>query len=234
MDVSARWAREGLRRRGLDPIELVTSDDLAHARWVHYVGKQGSRVEVGLRDGRVLRSDSVHGTLNRLIYPPQGDLLLIHPSDRSYVIQEMMALFISWLNALPGPLLNRPSPECLCGRLRSLAEWLWLAARARLPTPASRLSSNDMPLPPSLSVRAPDPGSDLRTLLVVGDHVIGPPTPMAIEEGCRRLGALARQSLLGLEFSVGAHETWRLVGASGLPDLRQGGDALLDALARNL
>jgi len=44
--------------------------------------------------------------------------------------------------------------------------------------------------------------------------------------------ALARASLLGLEFTVGCcGEGWKLAGVSGMPDLREGGDALLDALA---
>lgn len=233
-DAPARWAHQGLRRRGLEPVEFVTSDDLAHARWVHHVGEAGARVEVGLRDGRVLHSDSVRGALNRLVYPPQGDLLLIQPSDRSYVVQELMAFFMSWLSALPGPVLNGPSPECLCGRARSLAEWLWLAGRAGLPTPRYKLSSADPPAQPSLNVRMPDPGPDLKTLLVVGDHIVGPAAPAAIGEGCRRLAALAHAPLLGLEFSAGPRGMWTFAGAMGLPDLRVGGDALLDALASSL
>src|SRR4051794_15909529 len=50
-DDSARWAFEGLRMRGLTPIDFVTCDDLAHARWVHYVGKRGALIEMRLRDG---------------------------------------------------------------------------------------------------------------------------------------------------------------------------------------
>ena len=233
-DAPARWAREGLRSRGLEPVELVTSDDLAHARWVHRVGEEGARVEVALRDGRTFRSDSVRGTLNRLVYPPRGDLLLIHPSDRSYVVQELMAFFMSWLCALPGPLLNPPSPECLCGRARPLAEWLWLAARAGLSGPPCRVSSDELPAAPSLNVRVPGSGPDLRTLIVVGERVVGAPAPPAIGEGCRRLAALSHTPLLGLEFSTGPGESWQLVGAGGLPDLRRGGEALLDALAASL
>jgi hypothetical protein len=233
-DAPARWALEGLRRSGLEPVELVTSDDLAHARWVHSVGPRGARVELQLCDGRAFRGDSVRGALNRLVSPPQGSLLLIHPSDRSYVAQELMAFFMSWLQALAGPVLNRPTPESLCGRVRSLAEWLWLAGRAGLPTPSYRLSSEDSPAQPSLHVRMPDPAPDLRTLLVVGDRVVGAPAPAAISEGCRRLGTLARTALLGLEFSVDPRGGWRIAGATCLPDLRLGGQALLDALARSL
>ena len=233
-DAPARWAHAGLRNRGLEPVELLTSDDLAHARWVHHVDAAGARVEVELCDGRAFRGDSVRGTLNRLLYPPQGNLLLIHPSDRSYVVQELMAFFMSWLHALPGPVLNAPTPECLCGRARSLAEWLWLAGRAGLATRRCRLSSEDPPGQPSLHVRVPDADPDLRTLFVVGDHVVGAPAPAAIRDGCRRLAVLARTALLGLEFSLGTRGSWELAGATCLPDLRLGGDALLDALASSL
>ncbi|SRR5260221_5034669 len=214
----------------MEPVELVTSDDLAHARWVQRVGDGGERADVALRDGRVLRSDSVRGTLNRLIYPPAGDLLLIQPSDRSYVFSELMAIFTSWLVTLAGPVLNPPSPECLCGRVRSLAEWFWLAGRVGLSTPRTRVSSVDPSAQPSLYVRMPDSPGDLTTLLVVGDSIVGPEAPAMIADGCRRLAALARTPLLGLEFS----RTWNLAGVTALPDLSLGGDALLDALAASL
>ena len=38
-DVAGRWAFEGLRARGLAPIELVTSESLAYARWDHRVDR---------------------------------------------------------------------------------------------------------------------------------------------------------------------------------------------------
>jgi hypothetical protein len=212
-------------------VEFVTSDDLAHARWVHHVGAAGNAVEVTLPDGRALHGDSVNGALNRLVYPPQGTLLLIHPGDKTYVVQELMAFFMSWLHALAGPVLNGATPECLCGRVRSLAEWLWLAGRAGLPTPAYRLSSDHPAAQPSLHVRMPDHAPDLRTVLVVGDRVVGEPAPAAIREGCRRLGALAGTPLFGLEFSVGRGDAWQFAGATGLPDLRLGGQALVDAVA---
>lgn len=211
----------------------MTSNDLAHARWEQRVGKSGVRVDVTLRDGRMLRSKSISGTLNRLLYPPQGDMLLIQPSDRTYVFQEMMAIFMSWLGALQGPVFNEPAPECLAGRVRSLAEWFWLAGKAGLPAYRLRVSSDDAQSAPSMHVRMPDLGMDVTTLFVIGDRVAGAPAaPAAIVDGCRRLAALAHAPLLGVEFTVGCcGDGWRLAGVSAMPDLRQGGDALLDTLA---
>jgi hypothetical protein len=231
-DAPARWAHEGLRRRGLEPVELVTSDDLAHARWDYRVGERGVRVDVALRDARVLRNKAIRGTLNRLLRPPQGDMLLIQPSDREYVFQEQMAVFMSWLGALAEPVLNTPAPECLAGRTRSLAEWFWLAGKAGLPTYRVRVSSHESQAAPSMHVRIPGLRRPVTTLFVVGDRIAGAPeAPAAIVEGCRRLAALAQTPLLSVEFTVGCcGEGWKLAGVSGMPDLREGGDALLDAL----
>jgi hypothetical protein len=211
----------------MESVELVTSDDLAHARWSHRVVDGTARADVGLRDGRVLRSDEVCGTLNRLFFPPSGDLLLIQPGDRSYVAAERMAIFMAWLAALGGPLLNPPSPQCLCGRARTLTEWLWLAGKAGLAAARTRVSSDDAPSQPSLYARIPDPPPTLATVLVVGDRVVGPPLPPAVAEGCRRFAVLAHAPLLGLELTPDGE----LAGVSAIPELQSGGDELLDALA---
>ena len=101
-DPSAAWAFRGLRARGLAPLELVSSELLLRSRrWVHRVGGGGDSVEVDLPDGRMIRSQDVRGVLNRITYIGLDELL--PPSDdRDYVVQELHAFFISWLNALPG------------------------------------------------------------------------------------------------------------------------------------
>jgi hypothetical protein len=208
----------------------VTTDELAHARWSQRIGNNGDRVEVALRDGRLIRSDGVYGTLNRLLYPPQGDLLLIQAADRGYVFHELMAVFMGWLGALPGPMLNPPAPDCLSGRLRSFAEWVWLAGKVGLATPRYRTSSDGGVFPPALHVRAPDAPAELTALFVVGDAVASPAVPETVAAACRRLAALAHAPLLGFEFSSG----WTLAGVNARPDLRLGGEELLDALAATL
>jgi len=168
------------------------------------------------------------------VYPPQGDLLLIHPSDREYVLQELTAFFLSWLHALPGPVLNRPTPQSLCGRPRSLVEWLWLAKRAGLPIPRYRQSNQDTVGWHALHVRLRDAGPDLRTLVVVRESVVGESAPPPIEEGCRRLGVLSGTGLLGVELTVRKGGAWEFAGSTCLPDLRLGGEMLLDVLAAKL
>jgi len=62
-------------------------------------------------------------------------------------------------------------------------------------------------------------------------------TADALTEGCRALARLANCDLLGVDFERVTDEAaergdWRLSGASPLPDLIRGGDALADALAK--
>ncbi len=146
-DAAALWACEGLRRRGLEPIERIWFESLAHGvGWEHRL--EDGRVWTGivLGDGRRINSEEVSGVLNRISTVHSLDLGLIHPSDQYYVAQELQAFLLSWLHALPAPVLNRPTPLGLSGRLRHASEWVWLASKAGLPNPGYTQSSNDPPL----------------------------------------------------------------------------------------
>src|SRR5947209_15254137 len=105
-DVGALWAFDGLKKLGLAPVELITSECLAYSRfWEHRVGTNGVHVKIGLPDGRVICSSSVRGAINRLLSPPQDLVNMAVPSDRDYASGEVMALYLSWLHALPGHML---------------------------------------------------------------------------------------------------------------------------------
>ena len=52
-----------------------------------------------------------------------------------------------------------------------------------------------------------------------------------IRQGCRRLAELSHTALLGVEFTTSSAGPWTFAGATPMPDLRLGGEALLDALA---
>jgi hypothetical protein len=234
-DLSAIWAYEGLRQRGLDPVRLITTEEFDYrVHWEHRVGAAGASVNLTLADGTRIRSSDLRGMLNRIVYVPTGNLLLIRPADRDYVQEELGTFFLSWLYALPGPMLNRPSPQGLSGQWRHASEWLCLAARTGLPTATYRQSSQDLSQGASIATSVVPPGTPVRTVLVVDGHLAGPPAPAHILEGCRRLGALAKTALLGAEFSVKAGDKWTFVGATTHPDLRPGGERLLDLLARAL
>ncbi|HEX2079627.1 MAG TPA: hypothetical protein VHG08_18010 [Longimicrobium sp.] len=224
-DASARWAWRGLADRGLEPLEWIDAESLAGARWEHRVGTDGTDVEITLADGRAVRAAGVRGVLNRLAAVPGPDVA--HPEDREYARQELAAFHLSWLHALPAPMLGRPAPYGLCGAWRHASEWASLAAWAGLATPAHHVGS-DGPSP------APAGAGPARTVYVVAGEVAGRNVPAEVAEGCRRLAEMADATLLGIGFTVDDGGAWTFAGATPLPDLVPGGDALLDAIARAL
>lgn len=233
-DLPAFWAAQGLAARGLAPVEMVTAEALVSAPyWEHRVGN-GSRtaLRISLPDGRFLDASAVRGTLNRLTAVPAG--FLRTSADHSYAHQELYAFFLSWLNALPGPLLNPPAPQGLCGRWRPSSEWVWLAGQAGLATAPFRQSSRETP--PKLFGEKPllPPGSVGSTVLVAAGRISGAAAPRDVLAGCLRLAELAETPLLGIDFADGPAGPWTFAGATPWPDLRLGGEPFLSHLAAAL
>ena len=83
-------------------------------------------------------------------------------------------------------------------------------------------------------MRLPGAAAPVTTLVVVNGVVTGPRAPDGIREGCKRLSELSATPLLGVDFTVDEAGSWTFAGASVMPDLRLGGDPLLDALASTL
>ena len=236
-DVSALWAYQGLRRKGLDDVRLISSEMLGYGlRWIHRVGSNGATVDITLADGQKIRDDSVDGVLNRLPAAP-SDLLMVAPNDREYAVAEYTAFFMSWLYALPGPVLNRPTPQGLSGWWRHISEWASLASRAGLPTPVYRQSSYDHIYGPSEKCTQSggmslfSAGTSTKNVIVVGNNVTGDQAPQNIIEGSQRLSELSGTELLGIEYVISPSNIWEFSAATPLPDLRKGGEMLLDALA---
>jgi hypothetical protein len=234
-DLPALWAYRGLRRHGLEPIELVTSELLAYSlRWEHRLDDDGVRTTIALADGRTIRSAEIQGILNRLVRVPTDGLGVAVPGDRAYATQELYALFLSWLRGVPGPVLNPPGPLGLCGPWLHLSEWAWLAGRAGLPLrPYTRWSRDPAGHIDGVAHAGSRPG-EARTLLVVTDQVLGGPAPSQVREGCRRLSRLARAPLLTVDFGLSPQEGWEFLAAASLPDLTLGGESALKALTSAL
>ena len=231
-DLPALWAFQGLKQRGLEPLELVTTESLdLGVRWNHRVSTQQVSLEISLADGRHIRDSEVWGALNRLSYPPLDSLVLFLPSDREYVQQELHSFFLSWLSALPGPVINRPTPWGLAGQWRHVSEWITLAARVGLPVPPYRLSSRDLGEAVDFATHIATSRAPLTTLIVAGNTVLGALCPPHIGAGCLHLAELANTALLGVEFVVDREGSWIFVGATPQPDLRLGDEPLLDVLA---
>lgn len=231
-DVSALWAYQGIKARGLAPLELVSAEMLAYGlRWVHQLGADGVNIEITLADNRVIRKDAIRGVLNRLLSVPYEHFLLVDPADRNYATQELAAFYMSWLYTLPQPVINRPTPQGLAGQWRHVSEWVWLASKAGLSTPDYRQSSNDHVEEMFVERSLVPIGTPVNTVIVIAGHVFGAPAPAEIHEGCRRLAELSGTALLGVEFAPGSAGPWTFAGATPYPDLRLGGQAFLDVLA---
>jgi hypothetical protein len=233
-DAVADWAYRGLGSRGLEPLELVNADALLYGlRWEHRIGESGPYVGVELRDGRRITSERLRGVLNRLTHVPTQHLSML--PDQEYISQELTAFFMSWLHALPGPVLNRPTAQGLCGPWRHVSEWVQTAARAGLPTPVYKQGSGAY-VDETKTERTLFPrGTQTTSAVVVGGRVFGPRVfDDEIEQGCVRLSKLASMPLLGVEFARGGRGEWQFAGATPLPDLSVGGEPLLDALAVEL
>jgi hypothetical protein len=227
-DPVAHWAAGCLRQQGLG-VDIITGADLAAAgRLEHRVGSAGAAFELALAGDRRLSSRTVRGVLNRLPYLPNDCLRAIGGPDRDYAVQEIYSLYLSWLHSLPGPQLNRPAPQGLCGNWRHPASWTALALQAGLPSVPYRQSSKDDPA--TLWQRVAVPAD--ATVFVVGPHIVGhPAVPRQLNEACRDLARRAGATLLGIDFAPGPNGDWRFVGASVMPDLVCGGEPVAAALA---
>lgn len=186
-----------------------------------------------LADGRVVDSRVVAGTLNRLVGVPPLLLEVAQPTDREYAGQEMFAFFLSWLHCLPGPMLNRPTPQGLSGAWRHDSEWAVLAAEAGLRTSPYRMTSQAQTGGWSFSddvLRE----EHVATVVVVGEEVIGGPGGAEVNQGCRRLAVLADTELLGVDLVEDQPGSWAFLQAVPQPELRVGSEPLLDALVKTL
>lgn len=227
-DHSALWAFQGLKARGIDPIDIVTPQALILALvWEHRLGVGGNTARIRLHTGKTLDTTLLRGVLNRIGYLSPGLFAHAAPVDRQYVMQEMNALFLSWLSAVDSPVLNRPTPQGLCGAWRHSSEWAVLAARADVPSLTFQQSSEveivaDCRWYPARSV--------VRTVLTVAGRVISAGVPDAIAKGCERLARYAGLGIAGFEFVIGPTQEWLLAGATPQPDLSLGGESLLDSL----
>jgi len=230
-DTPALWAYHGLRARGLHPLELLTADMLTTgARWVHTVGVEGANFNVTLADGRVIDNRYVNGVVNRLTHVPLNHLR--GAPDFEYASQEYTAFFMSWLKALPAPTFNGADSQGLSGAWRHVSEWVLLATQAGLPTLSyTQTSDDDIDETVQLRRIVPD-GTPTSMVITLGDRVFGPALPPHLAAGCRELARISKTPLLGIEFTVGQSPAF--VSATPMPDLRLGGEPLLDELARKL
>lgn len=234
-DASASWAYSRLKARGLQPLEIISADQLALSDFQEH-RMDGPQVTLRFRTEAGLQVDGarLNGVLNRLYTVPVAHWRRAPKVDQDYVQQELVAFFLSWLNALPCPVINRPTPQGLCGQWRQESEWVWLALQAGLPVAPYRQSSHDRVDEMKGEKRMVTSGALVRTVVVVGDRVVGMAMPEEVRAASLRLAQLASTHLLGLDFIDGPAGGWTFAGANPTPDLRVGGEELVGALMHDL
>ena len=217
-DASAVWAAGELARRG-SAVRLVTTEELVYsASLTHTVTPAGTTVAVRLADGAVLGPD-LRGTLNRVVRIPRAHLAATPEPDRDYVLFELQAVLASLLFALPGVVVGRADPRGLCGAWWRPAEWMVAAGQSGLTGVGYRSGGADESTGP-------------RTLLVLAGRVVAPggtEVPDEVVAGCRALATRHGGGLLGLDFSM-TPLGWAFERGTPWPDLRPGGEAVVDAL----
>ncbi|NJL52654.1 MAG: hypothetical protein HC930_11315 [Hydrococcus sp. SU_1_0] len=202
-DIAALWVYQGLKDRGLSPLEWITPQSLTpNVQWDHRLGEQGKNIQITLADGRKIDNETIQGVINRLVSVPFEWQILTHPDDREYAIQELTAFYISWLYALPCPMLNRPTPQGLSGQWRHPSEWFWLAAQAGLPTLPYRQNSDSTKNQSNWSIELTSYASSVHTVFVVGERVLGVPFASPMRSPCQRLARLSGTQFLGIDFAI--------------------------------
>ena len=187
-----------------DQVKLVSSEELVYApHWSHRLGASPPATEITLADRTALTSGDLGVVFNRLRYVHMPHFELASQADRDFAVMEMYALWLSWLEGLPCPVINPASARGLGGQDRSPVEWLSLASQAGLPTQGYAFSSDPRAfhpkdytpywrdqaydedgllimkeIPPMLAGRHPTfyaqpPGEKRAEMFVVGDLVIG-------------------------------------------------------------
>ena len=224
-DRAALWAARGLTARRIDPLEVLTPELLHYSRrWEHRLEADGrTSFALTLGDGREVDGRNVRGVLNRIPAVPSHLLAHLVETDRDYAQQEWTAFHMSWLSSLQVPVLNLPVSEGLCGAWRHASEWAWLATHAGL-APGDYVQTSAASGPAARDVPA------VRTVITVDGRGFGD-VPEDIADACAHLAVLAATRVLGVDLD---RDTGRFVAASPLPDLRAGGEPMLDALARAL
>jgi len=216
-DLAAIWAYEGLKALGMGPLELVSAESLAFSlKWEHRIRTNSASFRITLADGREIASEKVFGALNRLQFVPLPHWHRASLQDQSYVGQEMMAFYTSWLFSMPGRVLNPATPAGLSGAMRRPLEWMRLASQAGLPT--AGYQADHSPLSASAT---------MKSVIVVGGIT---PADAPYPEACGKLAEISKTPLLGISFSMLSDGTLRFCEADTMPDLRLGGPCLLDSL----
>jgi hypothetical protein len=224
--VANRWdptARTVASRWYPEDVGVLNAQDLSTAGWNQLLPVTGNSAAVIER--KLVSHQEISGVLTRLPCIFATELTDIVPADRSYVAAEMTSFLLFWLSQLTCPMLNRPTPICLCGPYWRREKWLHAAAEAGIPVqPVRRLAS----MKTGFSEKGVLPVTT--TLTVVGSRVFGE-SELCLHQQALRLARLAGVDLLSVDFSSRERGAY-FVGANVSPDLsdHEIADAVLEFL----
>lgn len=222
-DQSALWAGQGLRARGLHPVEFVSPMQLVCAPRLEYRAEDGKPVQASatLTDGRRIDVAGLRGVLNRATRVEYPQLRHAALSDRPYVQSELDAVFLAWLGALNAPVFNPAHTSGWAGPWLHPFAWALHAQRAGFATLVCRCGYGGLEIP---LVHGPT-----SACLVFGGRTF-PALPDLLTQAALNLSKRVQVPLLGitLAWSFDGHASF--VNASATPDLQVGGPAFLDAL----
>ncbi|MGW8779489.1 hypothetical protein ACWGNM_15680 [Streptomyces sp. NPDC055796] len=237
-DPHALWFAERARAEGR-PCTVLPTELLAFPRRrSHRLGGPGggrARTVIELTDGTVVDCARVGGVLNRTVAPPAHAWEHATEAERVYANAELHAFSLSWLSALPCPVRNRPTPQCLAGPAPDPLR-AWAAARACGLDCAPVYAGTGYTWHPAEAVRAAayhaaGPHSRPVHTVCLDGRVVTPDVPARVAAGvsalCRAVGA--DRCLFGVEFLVDGGR-WHYAGTSPLPGLRAGGYKLYQQL----
>ncbi len=233
-DLDALWFVQQARAAGTR-CTVLTTEELSFAlRRSHRVSDCAVVTEVDLADGTSVRSDAVGGVLNRSVEAPAVAWRHAPAAERGYATAELHAFMLSWLTALPCPVRNRPTPECLAGPVPNPLRVVAAALSSGLRCPDVRVGAARTPAPNALPLaawRSAGAAARPQQLVVLDGGVVGGDAPTDVREGVTRLTASlgVDDALVGLEFLVSG-DAWWFAGLSPLPELRSAGPTLVPRL----
>jgi hypothetical protein len=195
---------------------LIDADDLCRSGWSFDVAAPGAGTFVAA--GTATPTTRLQAVVVRRPAVLATELGAIATEDRAYAASEIQAFLLSWLDALPCRVVNRPSARCLCGPAWSPLHWAVAARRVGLEWGEPTASAG----PPDGAIQR----ADVRDVIACEDRCFGHRSATE-REAIGRLAAIAGVSLLGVRF---VEE--RACSASAMPRLDDPEirDALFDCL----
>ncbi len=205
---------------------VLTPAHLSSAGWIYRL--PASSDSVAVVGNVVVDAEEITGVLTRLPHITEMDLPHIAPEDRAYVAAEMEAFLTAWLGLLRCPVINRPSPGCLCGPNWRSGQWVNRAAGLGIPVVAIEATTEHA----GDSETSHPVAEQGTTVVVVGGRVFGN-VDQTLSMKAAGLAEFAAVDFLEVRFT-GPDADAAFIGASLLPPLADDDveAAVLDLLQR--